>query len=236
MITEGSTLPDPPGRAITIEEPLRLAALEFAMQAVALTRLAGGMAHDVKNPLNALALQIALLGDKIASGGDDLPAACAGNLASMRNQIVRIDELVRRFADLADPAAGSSVDLGQLVADVASLFGHEARRRRASMSCEATPGIVLARADCGRAARILMGLACRSLSGMREGGHVALRAVAEGSEAVVTFEQTDPADPGLAWIVAVAQESLREMNATCSRADHGGGERLELRFEKESAS
>jgi signal transduction histidine kinase len=215
---------------------MRLSALEYAMQAVALSRLAGGMAHDVKNPLNAMALQIALLGDKIASGGDDLPSACAGNLGSMRNQIVRIDELVRRFADLADPAPGASVDLGQLVSDVAALFGHEARRKRGTLACEATPGIVVARADSGRAARVLLGLACRAVSGLREGGHVALRAASDAREAVVSFEHSDPPEPSLDWIRSVAEESVRDMGGTCARTDDGAGERLELRFEKESAS
>jgi signal transduction histidine kinase len=236
MITEGSTLPDPPGRVDISAEPLRLSALEHAMQAIALTRLAGGMSHDVKNPLNAMALQIALLGDKIASGGEDLAAACAGNIASMRNQIVRIDELVRRFADLADPAAGTTADLGQLVCDVAALFGHEARRRRATIACEATPGIVIARADPRRMARILLGLACRSLSGAAEGGHVALRAATENGETLVTIDLSASGDPSLAWMLAVAEESVREMGGTCSRAERGGGERLELRFEKESES
>ncbi|HET7753948.1 MAG TPA: histidine kinase dimerization/phospho-acceptor domain-containing protein [Anaeromyxobacteraceae bacterium] len=236
MISEGSTLPDSPDRAHTTEEPLRLAALEHAMQAIALSRLAGGMAHDVKNPLNAMALQIALLGDKIGSGGDDLPTACAGNLASMRNQIVRIDELVRRFADLADPAVASTVDLGQLVSDVTSLFGHEARRRRATITCEATPGIVLARADAGRTARVVLGLVCRSLSGVGEGGSVTLRAATDGGESIVVVDHSHPAESSLAWIAAVAQESVRDMGGKWSRDAHGAGERMELRFDKEIAS
>jgi signal transduction histidine kinase len=236
MISEGPTLPDSPGRVMTIEEPLRLAALEHAMQAVAVARLAGGIAHDVKNPLNAMALQIALLGDKIASGGDELPGACAGNLASMRNQIVRIDELVRRFADLADPAAGPTVDLGQLACDVAALFAHEARRRRATITCEATPGIVIARADSARTTRVVLGLACQSLSGAGEGAHVTLRTATEGDEAVLAIDHSGPVEPSLAWIFAVAQESVRDMGGTCTRTDGGAGERVELRFDKESAS
>ena len=236
MISEGSTLSESPERADSIQEPLRLQALEHVMQAIALARLAGGMAHDVKNPLNAMALQIALLGDKIASGGDDLSAACAGNLASMRNQIVRIDELVRRFADLADPAQSATVDLGQLACDVVALFGHDARRRRVTISCEATPGIVLARADARRTARVVLGLACRSLSGAGEGGRVSLRAVVDGADAVLAVEQSGAGDAGLAWILAVAEESVRDMGGTCSRSEHGEAERVELRFGKESAS
>jgi signal transduction histidine kinase len=236
MISEGSTVSDRPARGVTIEEPMRLAALEHAMQAIALARLAGGMAHDVKNPLNAMALQIALLGDKISSGGDDLAGACAGNLGSMRNQIVRIDELVRRFADVADPPAGATVDLGQLVCDVAALFGHEARRRRANLSCEATPGIVVARADAPRTVRLVLGLACRALSGLGEGGQVALRAIVDQGHAVAVIDRSEAAEADLGWVLPVAEESVREMGGTCSRESSGAGERVELRFEKESAS
>jgi hypothetical protein len=85
-------------------------------------------------------------------------------------------------------------------------------------------------------ARILLGLACRSLSGAAEGGHVALRAATENGETVVTIDLSDRGDPSLAWMLAVAEESVRDMGGSCSRTERGSGERLELRFEKENES
>src|SRR5919197_1208766 len=129
--------------------------LEHAMLAIALSRLAGSVAHEVKNPLNAMALQLALLGDKIATASDSLASTCAANLASLKNQIGRVNEVVRRFVEVSDPAPSASFDAGSLLGDAASLFSHEARRRRVALTCEAVPDSLRATGDPARVARLL---------------------------------------------------------------------------------
>ena len=101
-------------------------------------RPAAGVAHDIKNPLNAMALQLALLADKLSPG--DAGAASATHLAALRDQIVRVNEVVRRFLDVTDPSAPLGyTDVGALAADTASLFAHDARRRRIELHVDAAP-------------------------------------------------------------------------------------------------
>jgi signal transduction histidine kinase len=210
-------------------------ALEHAMHSLAVTRLASGVVHDVKNPLNAMALQIALLTDKIGGSGEALAAACANNLASLRNQISRVNDVVRRLADVSDPAPASAFDLGSLTADVGSLFAHEARRRRVAWTCEAAAGSVHGRGDPARVARLLLGVAWRALS-RAEGGAVTLRVGNDGQEAVVAVEHGPDTDPELAWVPAVAAEALAEMGGRLVRGRAERVERLELRLRRESAT
>jgi signal transduction histidine kinase len=77
--------------------------LEHAARSQGLARLAAGLAHDIKNPLNAMALQLALLGEKLGEG--DLAASSASHLGALRDQITKVNEVVRRFCDVTDPAA-----------------------------------------------------------------------------------------------------------------------------------
>jgi hypothetical protein len=204
------------------------------MHSLALARLAGGLAHDVKNPLNAMALQLALLTDKIGGAGEPLASACANNLASLRNQIGRVNDVVRRLADVSDPAPATAFDLGALAADAAALFAHEARRRRVAWTAEAAPGAVHGRGDPARVARLLLGLLWRALS-RAEGGAASLRASTDGDDALVALEHGPGTEPGLAWVPEVAAEALAEMGGRLVRAQVEPIERLELRLRRESA-
>lgn len=210
-------------------------ALEHAMHSAALARVASGVAHDVKNPLNAMALQIALLTDKIGGAGDDLPAACANNLASLKNQIGRVNEVVRRLADVADPVGGTAFDAAALANDVASLLCHDARRRRVALACEAGAVAMGARGDGARAARVLLGLVWRATASAQEGGKVSVRARVDHGEVVLTLEHAPIADPALAWIPEVAAEALREMGGRLVSERGAEVERLELRFRRDVA-
>ena len=64
--------------------------LEHAMRSQGMGRVAGGIAHDIKNPLNAMSLQIALLGDKLSSSADASGTA-ASHLRALLDQIGRVN-------------------------------------------------------------------------------------------------------------------------------------------------
>jgi signal transduction histidine kinase len=195
---------------------------EYVMQAVVLTRLAGTVAHEVKNPLNAMALQLALLGDKIGTASEALSAACAGNLTSLKNQIGRVNEVVRRYLDVADPSPAAGFDAGSLLADAATLFGHEARRRRVGLACEAAPGAARAAGDPARVGRVLLGLLWRALNGVPEGGRLLVRAAPAGAEVVLSIEHArgEP-DPTLAWVGPVVAAAAHELGG---RLEESSGE------------
>jgi signal transduction histidine kinase len=187
-------------------------AAEYAMLALSLARLAGSVAHEVKNPLNAMALQLALLGDKIATASDTLASACAGNLASLKNQIGRVNDVVRRFVDVADPTPSGAFDGASLLTDVANLFAHDGRRRRVAVSCEAAAEGVHASGDPARAARLLLGIIWRAVTATPEGGRLVARASSSGTEVVLAVEHgRGTPDPTLSWTRAVIAAAAVEM-------------------------
>lgn len=207
--------------------------LEYAMQSLALARITGGVSHDVKNPLNAMALQLALLGDKLGGSGEAIAASCAANLASMKNQIGRVNDVVRRLADVTDPPGGAAFDVGALANDVASLFGHEARRRRVVLVCEAEPGSLHVRGNAERIARVLLGLVWRGLSRPVEGSRMLVRASHEGPEALLLVEHGRDTDPDLDWMLAVADAATSDAGGRFAAVEDETTTRLELRLRRE---
>ena len=78
--------------------------------------IARGLAHSLRNPLNALGLSLEELASR---GGDDVSTTALA--AASRRQIGRIDRNIRSFLALASQGGGTaeSVDLSELVQDVA---------------------------------------------------------------------------------------------------------------------
>ncbi len=207
---------------------------EHAAHARAMACAAGGFAHDAKNSLNAMALQIALLADKIGSD-PGLARTCTGHLEKLRSQIARVDEMVRCFALAADPAPGTAFDAAGLAMDAARLFGHEARRRRLVVEGPAAAGGTWARGDAARAARIWLGLVWRALAESGEGGVVRLSCSAEAGEVVleVAHQRAGPAE-ALSWVLERASEGTQALGGRIEVAEADGAVRTALRLPGEA--
>ncbi len=176
----------------------------------ALTRLAGGVAHDVKNPLNAMALQLALLGDKVAGGGTGLADSCAQNLASLKAQIGRVDEVMRRFVAVTDPSAeGEWLDLSAYAPDAATLFRHEARRRGVELRCEAPSMPLRARCAPLHGARLVLVLLLEAVANAPLGGQILVLAAASDGQATLKVSRSAGGEtPGLLDAVGAGAEAL----------------------------
>jgi len=201
------------------------------MRSQGLPRLAAGLAHDVKNPLNAMALQLALLAEKLAPSGE-AAAAAAPHLAALREQIGRVNDVVRRFLDVADPSAPlGDADAGALLADTAALFGHEARRRRIALALEGTRGAVRTRCDPARLGRLVLGLFSRALAETPDGGRLAAHVTADGEGILVGIVHAagDP-DPETGYYSEVAAAAARSLGGSLSVEREGGEERVLLRL------
>jgi signal transduction histidine kinase len=156
--------------------------LEHGLRSAALSRLVAGMAHDIKNPLNAMSLQLALLGEKLSADG----AAGAPHLSALREQIGRVNDVVRRFMDVTDPPAPLGyAELGGLLADAGTLFGHEARRRRVQLVVEPAHGVVRAAGDPARVWSLVLVLLAGAMAATPDGGRVEAAVEAEDGQAVL---------------------------------------------------
>jgi signal transduction histidine kinase len=102
------------------------------------------LVHDVRNPLNALAINVEILHEKLsrASGGQ-VPAAQEKNLQAMREQIVRVNTMLGDFARFLAPApaAPTVVSLAAVVREVMGILGHAGRRARVRISADAPEGL-----------------------------------------------------------------------------------------------
>ena len=201
---------------------------ELAMHGIGLAAAAGGVAHQVRNPLNAIVLQLALLADKIAAHGE-LADACAPHLTKLREQVARVDEVVRRIVDAADPAPGTGVEAARLLEAATALFAHEARSRHLGLVVEAVaPGLRI-RGSPARVERLWVGLLWRAVEAAGESGGLRLAVERRGADVGLAIEHGRPPRPGvLPWIASAAEEAARALGGRLEESEGSGTARTVL--------
>jgi len=102
--------------------------LAQASLAGVVSQLTNGLAHETRNSLNALAIHLEVLADKLREPGTEkVPAHLEKNLQAARAQIRRLDDTVRRFGEFASGRTETR-DLVRLFANAAELCAYHMRR------------------------------------------------------------------------------------------------------------
>jgi signal transduction histidine kinase len=93
--------------------------LQTADRLSAISRITGGVAHEVKNPLNAILMHVELARMKLAKGDNDLTP----QMDIITSEIVRLDRVVKTFLDFTRPVElhPTDVSLESFVNDMAEL-------------------------------------------------------------------------------------------------------------------
>jgi len=101
--------------------------LDVATRFAAISRISGGVAHEIKNPLNAIALRLDLLRERASSGA--MENEILPEIDVLSKEVRRLDRVVKTFLDFSKPVEirMTAVDLGTLASEVATLMKPQAR-------------------------------------------------------------------------------------------------------------
>ncbi len=100
--------------------------LDVATRLAAISRLTGGVAHEIKNPLNAIALRLELLRARLGDPDPELSA----ELDILSREVHRLDRVVKTFLDFSRPLEVhlQDLDLAVLAREVTEFITPQARR------------------------------------------------------------------------------------------------------------
>jgi signal transduction histidine kinase len=91
--------------------PARPAAIATRERSAALAALGAGLAHELRNPLNAAHLQLSLVARRLRREPAD-PAAALQALALANDELARVDRLLEELLDLAGGGARAVLKSG----------------------------------------------------------------------------------------------------------------------------
>ena len=218
---------DPQGRVLTVMLVSRNLAylaevestLNYSRKLAALSRLTAGIAHEIKNPLNATMIHLELLKMKVVETTD-----AQEHVAVIASQVRRLDEVVQGLLKFTRPEdlRLEPVYLSQLVSDLMPVIAAEAGTR-VDVRVEVPANLPPAQADPRLLSQAFLNLALNACQAMPDGGRLRIAARTKPSRLLeIEFEDTGIGIP--------AEDLPRIFDLYFTRRSQGSGIGLSLVF------
>jgi signal transduction histidine kinase len=136
--------------------------------------LAGGLAHEIRNTLNAMHSQIALLRKQLPPQAGP---ACE-RTAQLERAVVELEQLVSDFLAFARPAKDQpqDVNLAGLITELLDFVALDLEQGRVTAMTELAPDLPAVYMDPGKLKRALLNLLINARQAMPDGGTLTVRA------------------------------------------------------------
>ncbi|MCA3011290.1 MAG: HAMP domain-containing protein [Myxococcaceae bacterium] len=172
-------------------------ALLRAERLAAVGRVSAQVAHEVRNPLSSIGLNVELLGDQLESA--TFPEPDGGPearrlLAAVTREVDRIAGLTEEYLKLARLPAPTlrAEDLSTIVTSVVGFSRAELERGKVTVTTSLPAGPVPVQADEGQLRQVFLNLFRNARDAMPDGGALEVRLEVAGAEAVVQVCDTGP--------------------------------------------
>ncbi len=172
---------------------------------ILLTRLAGGLAHEIKNPLSTMSINLSLLEEEFTRGAraQGLGAAeppelsarekrCMKRVTTLQREIARLEDIVEDFLTYArgGEVNRSPQNLLEVVREVLDFVDTEDGLKDIRHHVELPSSLPLAIIDQGAMRQALLNLVVNARQAMPMGGELIVRGQREGNHVVLTITDT----------------------------------------------
>jgi len=163
--------------------------LDISSRLAAISRLTGGVAHEIKNPLNAMALHLEVLRGRLDGQHPELEV--------IGREIKRLDTVVKTFLNFNRPVELKyrPLDLNELIQQVLALVSVEANSRNVALKTVLQPGQLWISGDADLLKQAILNVIQNGIEAMASGGALTTRTIVEGGQCQLSV--TD-AGPGIA--------------------------------------
>jgi signal transduction histidine kinase len=166
--------------------------LDFSTRLTAMSRLTGGVAHEIKNPLNAIALHLEILRSKLTEHPE-----MRAEVEVIGSEIARLDRVVKTFLDFQRPVdlKMRPVNVVEVARQVSALLWPEAERAGVSVELDAPQKSILLRADEDLLKQALLNVAANGIEAMNRGGRLRVKVEQSGEEVAISVSDQGPGIP-----------------------------------------
>ncbi len=156
--------------------------ISYSAKLAALGRLTSGVAHEVRNPLNAMMIHVELLRDRLASTPPDVQQS----LDIIGSEVQRLDRVVQGFLRFMRPQELSlkALDLNALLGSVAALLEAEWQARGVHFHWDVDSALPPIRADEELLRQAFLNILQNACQAMPVGGTVTISTAREGRELI----------------------------------------------------
>ena len=222
----------------------------MAGQIVELSTLTGGLAHEIRNPLSTLKVNLQLLDEdwkrienqEPGQSGDPQEVARRSRrrIAALLAEALRLEQILQDFLTYVGKCElkRTPTDLNQIVRELADFYQPQAQAGGVELKLDVSDASVLCDVDVNRLKQAILNLLINAQQAMPQGGRIDLCVVPESAtEARIDVRDTGPGiPPDQQDLVFRAYYSTKKGGtglglATTYRLVHEHGGRIELHSE-----
>lgn len=166
--------------------------LREAERLSAVGKLASGIAHEIRNPLNFMNLSIDHIRNRLGSGRPEGTAEALALMANIKAEIHRLNTMIENFLTVGKPLAlnKSEVDLSALIQDVVGLAQQKAVEQGIAIEVADEASVARLHADSVQIKTCLMNVVLNAIQAMPAGGRLRITAAAGSGTADITISDT----------------------------------------------
>ncbi len=152
--------------------------LDVSARLAAISRLTGGVAHEIKNPLQAITVHLEVLKSKLADQYDEYGPA----IETIAREIQRLDRVVKTFLDFTRPIdlRMGQLELISLTREVARLVAPAAARQNVTIEFVADPPEMYMHGDRDLVQQAILNVVVNGIESMKQGGRLDIRCERSG--------------------------------------------------------
>jgi len=167
--------------------------LQTADRLSAISRVSGGVAHEVKNPLNAILLHVEVARAKLAAGDSEV----GPEMEIISREILRLDRVVKTFLDFTRPVELhlTTVPVQDLVAEIVELARPQAESSQIRVTVQQEAENAEVRVDQDLLKQAFLNVVVNAIQIMPEGGELGLQSSVTEENAEIRISDTGPGIP-----------------------------------------
>ena len=167
--------------------------LDVATRLSAISRLSSGVAHEIKNPLNAILLRLDLLKVRLGDSDEEV----SQELEVLSKEVLRLNRVVTTFLDFSRPVEVhfEDVDLARLASEVTELIRPQAAVAKIEVESDAAEPAAM-RGDPDLLKQAILNLVTNAVEAMSAtGGKLRVSVKSEGAKWILEVADTGPGIP-----------------------------------------
>jgi PAS domain S-box-containing protein len=160
--------------------------LDFSTRLAAISRLSGGVAHEIKNPLNAMALHLEVLKGKLHGQQPEIEV--------IGREIKRLDTVVKTFLNFNRPVDLNykPIDLNEIVKHVLALVSVDANAKNVALKTVLQADKLWIQGDPDLLQQAILNVINNGLEAMTAGGTLTTRTENDGGQCQLSVSDAGP--------------------------------------------
>lgn len=163
-----------------------------------LSRLTGTLAHEIKNPLSTIKINLKLVGEELADSTDvgtqqkKISARVLRKIDVIQKEADRLEQILNGFLRYLDrgPLQLESLDINELVSDMVDFYSPQAHSRSITIRLSLHTEPLVCKVDADMLKQAVLNLFINAQQAMDQGGELMIRTDTQNGNAVIQVSDT----------------------------------------------